>query len=757
MRCCKTSCLIMMLICPILVFAKDVFRHSDYQYFNRIANFPVFQNTNIEQQTNAEIVDATADGLILVYTDSESKNLGFVDISDPYQPQARGVVALDGEPTSVSVFNRLALVGVNTTNQLSNPTGLLQIIDIDSQKIIRSLDLGGQPDAISISPDQQYAAIAIENERDEDAGDGRPPQFPAGFLVIVDLDPKVENFRLRQVDLTGIATLFPEDPEPEFIDINAFNVAAITLQENNEIVFVHLPTGKVINHFSAGVVDLFNIDTVENDLIEFNSHLLNVPREPDGITYLSPFTLATADEGDLDGGSRGFSIFDAFGNLLFNAGNSLERAVSTIGHYPENRSENKGNEPENLISSRFGNDNLLFVGSERANVVLVYELIPSPILRQILPAGVGPEGLLAIPSRGLLVSAAEVDDRENHIRSIITIYQRQAKSKQYPTIIAKRRPSGEPIPWGGLSGLTIKPTNPKTAFAIHDSVYQKSRIYRLNLAKTPTRLNQEILLKDRYSRLQAIDTDLVNDDLTVNLDLEGIATRANNGFWLVSEGAGTMGDQQRPFESLNLVLKVHKDGSIEDVITLPDSTNQRQTRFGLEGIAVIGRANAEIVFVAFQREWQDDPSGLTRIGRYDVRRKQWRFFYYPLDSVQSPNGGFVGLSEITALSDHEFAVIERDNQAGPDARLKKVYRFSIAGLKPLADTLLGITPSFPIVKKTLALDLMPILADTGGLILEKIEGLAVFANGDVLLVNDNDGVDDSNGETQLIRMPKVFK
>ena len=40
--------------------------------------------------------------------------------------------------------------------------------------------------------------------------------------------------------------------------------------------------------------------------------------------------------------------------------------------------------------------------------------------------------------------------------------------------------------------------------------------------------------------------------------------------------------------------------------------------------------------------------------------------------------------------------------------------------------------------------------------LEKIDGLAVTEDGDLLFANDNDGVDDSSGETQLIRMKSVF-
>jgi len=78
-----------------------------------------------------------------------------------------------------------------------------------------------------------------------------------------------------------------------------------------------------------------------------------------------------------------------------------------------------------------------------------------------------------------------------------------------------------------------------------------------------------------------------------------------------------------------------------------------------------------------------DDGGKMRIGRYDTTSRYSTFACYPLDVRESPNGGWVGRSEITALGGDEFAVVERDNQA-------------------------------------------------------------------------NDGVDDSNGETQLLRIDKLF-
>jgi DNA-binding beta-propeller fold protein YncE len=51
--------------------------------------------------------------------------------------------------------------------------------------VLASCDLGGQPDSVAVAPDGSFVAVAIENERDEDLGDGRVPQMPAGFVAIV--------------------------------------------------------------------------------------------------------------------------------------------------------------------------------------------------------------------------------------------------------------------------------------------------------------------------------------------------------------------------------------------------------------------------------------------------------------------------------------------------------------------------------------------------------------------------------------------
>ena len=83
--------------------------------------------------------------------------------------------------------------------------------------------------------------------------------------------------------------------------------------------------------------------------------------------------------------------------------------------------------------------------------------------------------------------------------------------------------------------------------------------------------------------------------------------------------------------------------------------------------------------------------------------------------------------------------------AGPDAVIKRIYKIDLGKHSP-GDT----------VTKTLFQDLYPVLAEEGGLIVEKIEGLAVDSSGEVWIVNDNDGVDDNNGETLLLNVRSSY-
>lgn len=756
------------------------------KFFNRIATYPVCMqidtlcNTNTE--TVAEIVAASNDGNTLIYTDSPGDQIGFVDITTPASPTGLGVTAVGGEPTSVAVVGGFALVGVNTSvfgdgdtagdkegNLLAS--GTLKVVDVATQTVVAGadIDLQGQPDSVATSPDGNYAVIAIENERNEDhdsLGDdiGVNPQTPAGKVVIVNTrDANPVNWTATDVDLTSLASIAASDPEPEYVDINDDNIAVVTMQENNHIVLIDLATATVTTHFTAGAVATLDlVDATEENpaIINQSETLTNVLREPDGVSWIDTSHFVTADEGDMNGGSRTFTIFDTSGNVVYSTGNDLDHMTARFGHYPDGRSGNKGNEPENAEVGTFGDNRYLFVNSERSSLVFLYNINDpaNPIYKQTLPTAAGPEGALSIPSRNLLITASEVDNRGDKLRGGLNIYEYADDTASYPSIASVDRSNGSPIPWGAMSGLSADPNNTNLLYAIEDSFYGSNRIFTLDVTKTPAALTSELTIMDSNDVFAAVTTSgaaadadsfddvdlaaMINADKSVNLDPEGIAARLDGqGFWVASEGAGTQSDTaKRPIEKLNFIFKLSTSGVIEEVITLPASVNDIQVRFGFEGVT---EYNGKL-YVAFQREWGTE--NFVRIGAYDLTAQTWAFYQYELDTPTSPAGGWTGLSDITSLENGEMLVIERDNQGGPDARIKRLYKFSVASLTDGSA-----------ISKTLVRDLIAEgdLTATGGLTPEKIEGSAVMANGDYYIINDNDGVDDNSGETQLINLGKL--
>ncbi len=768
------------LACAALFVAALAPNASAQSKFERVATFEVISNLCdglpltdpcYDETHAAEIVVPSKDGNTLIYTDSPGETLGFVDISTPSAPKADGVIELSGEPTSVAIVRDYAVVGVNTSEDFVNVGGELVVIDLATRSVVRSIDLGGQPDSVAVSRNNRYIAIAIENERNEDACVGGAyagqevdedvcedgggalgivGQSPAGYLSIVDVVGRTpSDWTVRKVSLTGLARVAPSDPEPEFVSINTANVAVVTMQENNHIALVHLPTGTVTDHFSAGTLDLEMIDDGDDGIIGYDASLSDVPREPDTAVWLSPFQFVTADEGDMDGGSRSFTIFNTNGQVVYTSGSELEDLAKRVGHYPEGRSDNKGNEPEGAEFGLYNGRRLLFIGSERASVIFVYELkgaTGQPELLQVLPSGLGPEGIKAIPSRDLLVVSAEEDSREDTFRSAISIYK-LGGTGTYPTIMSANGEDRKPIAWAALSALAADRVDPYKAWTVWDSFYAESRIFEIDLsADIPTIV--DVL-------------PMVYEGEPLSADPEGIVQRIGGGFYVASEGSGSCDDSGCDgVGSTNKIYRVDPQGVVTGVINLPDSVNALQRNNGFEGITVVGAPGSEVIYVAFQRQWPlGDPANHCRIGRYDVANDVWTFYYYRLDTATSPNGGWVGLSELVSLGGTRFAVIERDNQAGQDATIKKIYTFDTRGVTPLSQEDLVTDPTaegFPLVEKVEVLDLLPALRAPGGQVKEKVEGLMIDGMGNTWINTDNDGVDDSNGETQQINLGPVL-
>ena len=666
-------------------------------FFHRLATVPAYLNSSIGDAAAAEISTVTEDGRTVVYTDSPGQRLGFLDITDPGHPRPTGTLAMGGEPTSVAHLGGLLLAAVNTSVSPGR-AGKLVVVDARTRQVRRSLDLGGQPDSVAVAPSGRYIAVAIENERDED---GPLPQLPAGYLAVVD----ARTWQVSKVDLTGLAEIAPSDPEPEYVSINSRDEAVVSIQENNHLAVVSLYKKRVISHFSAGSVTVSGVDTRDDDQITLDG-TITAKREPDGVAWISDDLFATANEGDYEGGSRGWSIFDRHGRVVWDAGNTLEHLAVEHGLYPDKRSDAKGIEPENVAFGRFGGVPYVFVNSERGNFTAVYDVSRpwSPRFVQILPTTNGPEGVVAVPSRGLIVVSSEEEIPDANIRGSVQIYG--LGHGAFPSIVSR-----DDIPWGALSALSAVPGKPSLLKAVTDSVYSPTRILTIDPAARPAAITAQLTV--------------TKNGQPIGYDAEGLVAVAG-GYWLGVEGGSN---------TPNLLVRLDSAGAVEQEIPLPPEVVAAVTTNGFEGVAAAGAD----VWVAVQRPLKTDPPSLTRIGRYSTVTGTWSWLAYPLDTAPV---GWNGLSELVAVDHDTFAVIERDNQRGPQASIKKVYAFDVP------PTWTGV----PTVHKRLVKDLLPALKADNGWVQDKVEGLTVAGNGQTYAVTDNDGLDDATGETVFLRL-----
>ena len=703
-------------VCLTSIIALATGQASAEMNFNRIASFATpHNNADASAESSAEIIAASDDGMTLIYTDSPLGVVGLIDITDATNPQAKGNVDMGGEPTSVTVVGNIAYVAVNTSESYTNPSGKLVSVNLADGSVTGECDLGGQPDSTAHTHAGDMVTVAIENERDEDLGDGRVGQMPAGYMVTVGLSgDALACDSLVKIDVSGLSDIAPEDPEPEFVDVNSLGEIAVTMQENNSIVILNAD-GSVQNEFSAGSVDLVNIDaTDERGALIFNESQPGRLREPDGLQWIDDNHVMIANEGDMDGGSRSVTVFHKDGTLVWESGNAFETPIIHAGHYPDKRSDAKGVEPEGMEVATFGDTTYAFILSERASTITVYDVTDAtnPVFKQVLPSGISPEGAIAIPERGLLATANEVDlGEDGAARAHVMIYELQDAPAAYPQLTSEG--ADELIGWGAISGMVADEDG--MIYAVNDSFYgYQPRIFTIDPSQTPARI--------------IAATDVTRAGYPAQkMDMEGITLDGEGGFWIASEGRT---DRLVP----HAIYHVKANGQIKEEIALPAELLAVEKRFGFEGITLVG----DTLWMAVQREWADDDKGFVKLVSYNTTTEEWGAVRYPLDAVET---GWIGLSEIQAHGDYVY-LIERDNQIGENAAVKQVTRVALSELVPAP-----LGGDLPVVTKEVVYDLIPDLASNGGYVVDKIEGMAIMQDGTTWMSTDNDGVDDSSGET----------
>lgn len=195
----------------------------------------------------------------------------------------------------------------------------------------------------------------------------------------------------------------PNDKD-DAIDIHTVNVAGLHMPDaiavaeiDGETYILTANEGDDRGDYDEGG-DAARVEDILDGKVE------GVSIDPDAYTEdeledLARLTVSIID-GDTDGdgdidvlhayGSRSFSIFDTDGNLIFDSGDDFETIIAELrdanafnnDDYPsddpdvvdENRSDNKGPEPEAITVGEVDGKTLAFIGLERDSGIMIYDI-----------------------------------------------------------------------------------------------------------------------------------------------------------------------------------------------------------------------------------------------------------------------------------------------------------------------------------------------------------------------------------------------
>jgi hypothetical protein len=118
-----------------------------------------------------------------------------------------------------------------------------------------------------------------------------------------------------------------------------------------------------------------------------------------------------------------------------------------------------------------------------------------------------------------------------------------------------------------------------------------------------------------------------------------------------------------------------RDQFANKLVQSPDNPNLVASNIGgsggFEGLAINPSQNK--LYPLLEKTVVGDPAGTLRLYEFDLATRQYadRFQVYPLNNPSHAIG------DLTAINDHEYLVIERDNAQGDAAQFKKIFKIDI--------------------------------------------------------------------------------
>ena len=311
----------------------------------------------------SEITAFDAASKRLFVTNGATNKIDFFDISNPSAPVfiksadlgALGVTGIQSVASKSGLVAAAAAVGGN--NQAAGKVFLMDVNGTIDPRAAQGIVVGSLPDSVHFSPDGKTVLTANEGEpRDYCLTDGALPTTtdPHGSVSIIDvtaktltattldfsyLNTRAADIRTAGGRIYGPGATVAQDMEPEYIAISADSKKAyVTLQENNSVAEIDIPSKKIVRVLGLGYKD-FNAagngldpsdqDSSSNGGINIANWPVKGMYQPDAIAAFTDAAgnhyFATANEGD----AREYKCL--LGGLSSASAQAEDARVSSVG------------------------------------------------------------------------------------------------------------------------------------------------------------------------------------------------------------------------------------------------------------------------------------------------------------------------------------------------------------------------------------------------------------------------------------------
>lgn len=303
----------------LLVVMAACSPHDNPYNDENAATFTEVSSTDFGESGAAEIsaYDPLTRKLFVVTNAGSSTRIDVMNIADPSQPVITGAIDISpfgGGVNSVAVNDGKLAAAIEAT--VKTDPGKVVIFKTTDYSVVKEVTVGALPDMVTYTYDGKYILTANEGEPSDDY-----LVDPPGTVSIIN----THNYAVRTLDFSGfagqLATLqakglrrfgpnasFAQDMEPEYVAVSPDSRTAwVTLQENNAIAKIDIPSKNITAIFPLGFKDYSNdmnaIDPSDRDSkVEFRKTPVKSMYLPDAIAVYEKWGkpyLFTANEGDV--------------------------------------------------------------------------------------------------------------------------------------------------------------------------------------------------------------------------------------------------------------------------------------------------------------------------------------------------------------------------------------------------------------------------------------------------------------------------